>query len=150
MIHWATLGIYFKVIGWSIGFILLAKGASKLYLLNEVIVNIYTLFLNALGYYFYGLDGLGFTIFISYLLYLLQIYFMAKKHYYFKFSKQLYKIFGIHFGIGLLCFLCIKFMPLFWVYVLGVPLIFTSFLYSYKELDKRIGIKELFLKFRKR
>jgi O-antigen/teichoic acid export membrane protein len=149
MVHWATLGIYFKVACWSVGFILLAKGASKLFLMNEVIMNIYMFVFNVLGYYFYGLDGLGVAFFISNILYTVQIYFMAKKNYQFKFSKELYKIFSIHFTIGLLCFLCIKFLPLIWVYVIGVPLVLTSFLYSYKELEKRIGIKEIFSKFRK-
>lgn len=150
MVHWATLGIYFKVIGWSVAFILLAKGASKQFLWNEVIVNTYMFIFNILSYYFYGLEGLGVSFFISYTLYSVQMYLMAKKKYQFAFSKQLYKIFSIQFSIGLLCFLSIKYLPLLWAYFLGIPLIFASFLYSYKELDKRIGIKELLAKMKKK
>ena len=40
MIQWAALGMYFKAASWSIGFILLAKGASKVFFWNELVSNI--------------------------------------------------------------------------------------------------------------
>ena len=48
MIHWAALGMYFKAASWSIGFIFLAKGASRIFLWSEVAANSYMLILNIL------------------------------------------------------------------------------------------------------
>ncbi|UMB55471.1 O-antigen translocase [Lutibacter sp. A64] len=150
MIHWAALGMYFKVVSWAMGFLLLAKGASKLFFWNELIVNIYMLGLNLLGYYFYGLDGLGISFFITYVLYFFQIYVVLKYKYKFHFDTGFYKIFGIQLILGLCCFIIIKFIPTLWAYVVGVPFILFSVWYSYRELDTRLNLKEIILNFRKR
>ncbi len=65
MIHWATLGIFFQALSWSIAFVLLAKGASRIYFRNELIANVYMLALNISGYYYFGLTGLGISFLIS-------------------------------------------------------------------------------------
>ena len=148
MVHWATLGLYFKVASWSVGFILLAKGASKLFLWSEVIAGTYMFLISILGYYLFGLDGVGVAFLLSNILNTLQVYFIANKFYKFKFNKQFYIIFIIQFTIGLICFLCVKLLSIFWVYLIGFPLIILSFYYSYKELDKLINFKEIISKFR--
>ena len=147
MIHWAALGMFFKGASWSIAFILLAKGASKLFFWNELIAKVYMLGFNLLGYYLNGLDGLGISFMISYALYLLQVYFLAKKKYEFSFMSAFYKIFGIQFSIGLICFLAIKFIPIPWGYLVGIPFILLSSWYSFHELDKRIGLKIIIMDF---
>ena len=142
MVHWAALGMYFKVVSWAIAFILLAKGASKLFFWNELFVNIYMLLFNILGYKYGGLDGLGISFMVSYFLYLLQVYFLAKHHYQFTFSKEFKQLFAIQFVLGLACFLTIKFIPTPWVYGVGIVFIVVSGWVSYKELDKRIDFKK--------
>ncbi len=150
MVHWAALGMYFKVVSWAIAFILLAKGVSKLFFWNELIFNIYTLGLNILGYYWKGLDGLGISFMVSYLLYLVQVYFLAKHQYQFIFSKAFKQLFAIQFILGLACFLTIKLIPTPWVYIVGTVIIAISSWISFKELDKRMDIKEMIKKFRKK
>jgi len=140
LIQWAALGMYFKAASWSIAFILLAKGASKLFFWNELVWNIYMLGLNLLGYYFYGLDGLGVSFLISYMLYFSQVFYIAKNKYQFKFNLEFYKIFSIQFTLGLCCFLIIKFAPTYWAYMIGIPLILISIGYSFKELNKRMDL----------
>lgn len=141
MIHWAALGMYFKVTSWAIGFILLAKGASKVYFWNELIANIYMLVLNLIGYNLYGLEGLGISLMISYMLYLPQIYLLAKYRYEFEYNNNLLTIFIVQFTIGVIGFLIMKFLSTPWSYVIGAVLIAVSCGYSYVELDKRMDIK---------
>ncbi len=45
MIHWMALGMYFKAASWAVSIVILAKGASKLYFLNELLANMYILIL---------------------------------------------------------------------------------------------------------
>jgi len=78
MIYWAALGMFFKAASWAIAFVFLAKGASKLFFWNELIVNIYILILNILGYHYWGLTGLGLSFLVGYFLYLIQVYIIAQ------------------------------------------------------------------------
>ena len=67
MIHWAALGMYFKVVSWCIGYIFLAKGASKTFFWSEFLGNSYLLIFNILGYKFFGLEGMGISFLIGYI-----------------------------------------------------------------------------------
>ncbi|PHR69111.1 MAG: O-antigen translocase [Lutibacter sp.] len=145
MIQWAALGMYFRVGSWAIAFILLAKGASKLFFWNELVANIYKLAFNILGYYFWGLEGLGISFLLSFIFYLFQIYYLAHYKYQFSFNTVFYRIFIFQFIIGICGFLITKFLPSPLSYFLGLPVIFASCWYSYKELDKRMGLKEVIL-----
>jgi O-antigen/teichoic acid export membrane protein len=149
MILWAATGMYFKAVSWSIAFILLAKGASKLFFWNELIVNIYMLGFNLLGYHLYGLNGLGISFLIAYVLYFFQVFLLAKYKYEFNFNTQFYKIFGIQLTIGIICFTITMFIATPFAYFLGLPFILISIWYSFKELDKRIDIKNLIESYKK-
>lgn len=143
MIQWAALGMYFKVISWCLGFLLLAKAATKVYFWTELTANCYILFFNIVGYKMLGLEGLGISYLLGYFFYLLQIYLTVRMKYKFSFNNDLYKIFGFQLIIGLCCFLVIKIIPSPGSYLLGLPFICLSIWYSYHELDKRIGLKSI-------
>lgn len=148
MLHWAALGMYFKIASWSIGFILLAKGNSKLFFLSELVVNIYMLVLNIAGYYLYGLDGLGISFLISFILVFFQVYFIAKYKYGFSFNLEFYKIFGIQFLLGLSCFMIIKSTSTPLSFIIGIPIILISSWFSLKQLDDRLDLKSMLNNFR--
>lgn len=143
MIYWAALGMFFKAASWAIVFVLLAKGKSSLYFWNELITNIYLLALNILGYHYFGLIGLGLSFLVAYILYLVQIYFVAKTKFEFSFKKDFIKIFALQLGIALISFLVVKFIASPWSYIIGIILIAISAWYSWKELDKRLDLKKM-------
>ncbi len=140
MIYWAALGMFFKAASWSIAFIFLAKGASKLFFWNELVTNSYLLGLNLLGYYYLGLTGLGLSFLISFFIHLIQVYLVAKIKFEFSFDVNFIKIFSLQLGLALLSFLAVKFMNYPYPYLIGVVLIGASSWYSWKELDKRLGL----------
>ncbi len=141
MIDWAALGMFFKAASWSIAFILLAKSASKLFFINELIANTYTLGLNLLGYYYWGLSGLGISFMLGYLLYLIQIFIVSKIKYSFNFNSSLIRIFLIQFALALTCFVLIKVVSKPYSYYIGVVLIAASCWHSFRSLDERIGMR---------
>jgi O-antigen/teichoic acid export membrane protein len=149
MVHWAALGMYFKTASWAIGFILLAKGNSKLFFWSELMANTYMLALNIGGYYFYGLEGLGISFLISYILFFFQVYFIANYKYAFSFNLEFFKIFGIQFLLGLTCFMIMKSTIPPFSYIIGVPIIFIASWFSFKQLDNRLDLKGMLNKFRK-
>ncbi len=141
MIQWAALGMFFKAASWSISFILLAKGASKLFFWNELVANVYVLGLNILGYKFGGLDGLGISFLAAYFIYFTQVFLIAHIKYQFSFDKEFIKIFTIQLTLGIACFLMVKFTAQPRSYILGSVLIIASSVYSVRELNKRLDLK---------
>lgn len=148
MIHWAALGMFFKAATWSIGYILLAKGASKIFFWNELFGNIYLLGLNILGYHFLGLTGLGISFMVGFMIYSIQVFVISKIKYQFSFDSAFFHIFAFQFLLAISCFTIVKFVGKPYSYFTGMGLIIISVWYSYKELDKRLGIKSIITSFR--
>lgn len=143
MLYWAVLGMFFKTVSWAIAYVFLAKGASKLFFWNELIYNTYTLGFNLLGYYLYGLTGLGLSFLVSYLMYLIQVYMIAKDKFEFGFDRSFIKIFCLQFILAICSFFVVKFLANPYSYAIGVILIFSSLWFSFIQLDKRIAILEI-------
>lgn len=150
MIQWAALGIFFQAASWSIAFIFLAKGAARVYFWNELIASIYILGLNIVGYKFWGLTGIGISFLLSYIIFLIQVFFVAKIKYGFSFDKNFTKIMTIQFILGIACFLIVKFTESPWSYFLGSVFIVLSLIYSIYELDKRLGLQGLIKEFKQK
>jgi len=145
MIIWAALGMFFKAATWSIGFILLAKGASKIYFWCEFTGNLYMLALNIIGYHFLGLTGLGISFLAGYLVYFIQVFILSWIKYQFRFDIAFIKIFIIQFALAVGCFLAVRIAGNAYAYISGVVLIGAATRYSYYELDKRLDLKEIIL-----
>ena len=150
MIHWAALGIFFKAASWPIAYLIIAKGDSRTFFLSELAVHIYMLGFNILGYLWGGLEGLGISYLLGYFFYLLQVFVIVQRKYSFSFLKTFAKISGIQFLLGLSCFMTSRFLDSPYLYVAGSVIIMASAYYSYRELDRRLGLKALLIdKFRK-
>jgi O-antigen/teichoic acid export membrane protein len=146
MLYWASLGMFFKAASWSIAFIFLAKGSSKLFFWNELAANILLIGFNVTGYYLGGLTGLGFSFSIYYFIYLLQVYFVSKIKFQFSFNKSYHLIFAIQFCLAIASFVVIKFINLPYAYIAGIIIIAFSSLYSLIELNNRLDFNEIIKK----
>lgn len=144
MIQWAALGMFFKAASWAIAFIFMAKGATRIFFWSELIANVTNLLLNIIGYKLFGLDGLGIAFLVGYFVYFLQVYFIAKVKYFFTFENIFYKILIPQLLLNVICFIVMKELKAPWSYFISIVFIVTSFVYSYIELDRRIGLKLLF------
>lgn len=150
MIYWAALGMFFKASSWSITFIFLAKGSSKIFFWNELTANILILTLNMIGYHLGGLTGLGISFAIYYLIYLVQVYLIVRKKFQFDFNRAYLKIFAFQFSMAIAALMAVKFLGQTNKYIFGIILIGASGLYSIRELEKRIGILSLLKSYKHR
>jgi len=146
MIQWAAIGVYFKAVSWALGFILLAKGSSTLYLVSELVANSYLLILTVLGYNWFGLNGVGMAFMIGYALFLIQVYVISKVKYNYMFSSQFTIIFILQLSLLSLCFLLVQYVGVLIGYILGVIFLIISLLYSLVEINHRVDIRGLFSK----
>lgn len=148
MLQWAALGVFFRTISWAIAIILLAKGAGKVFFWNELVGNSYTFIFSILGYHFGGLTGIGLAYMLSYFIYTFQIVILTKIKYDLSFTSSFIKIFAILFIIAALCSLLINLTSGFISYAIGVLLIIVSTWYSYRILNRLIGIQDLIREFK--
>lgn len=144
--RWAIMGMLFKTAAWAIAYLFIAKGEAKLFIINEIIANIYTLMLNIGGYKLFGLDGLGMAFAISNIIYMTQVFIIAKKKYNFSFSRSFGKIYFSQLVLLALCFFVVFFLKTMNLYLFGTILVILSAYLSYKGLVKRIGLTNLLSK----
>lgn len=142
MIRWATLGIFFQALSWSLGYVLLAKGASKTFFWNEIVSNGYLLGLNVLGYHYFGLTGLGVSYLLAYFLHFIQMVIVCKKLYRIQLDRTAWQMFTVQFVIAAFCFIEGHFLPEVLACLIGCVLIVVSITYSWKELNKRVPLKK--------
>lgn len=144
MVHWLALGMFLKASSWAVAFLILARGDSKVFFWNELITDSYLLLLNLAGYYFGGLTGLGVSFLAGYLIYLVQVTVLTRRLYGFSFNQGFIRIFLIHTGFGILCFLVPVCLKNSLAYVVGGLFVCGAAAYSFYEMNKRLGLGELF------
>lgn len=136
----AAVGMMFKLGSWLISYQFIAKGESRLFVVNETIANVYFLVLNVLGYRLMGLSGLGCAFLLSYLIYFIQVYIMAKKKYSFSISNELQRIMVIQLVFVLVCFGVTLVHNQMLTYLVGSLLIVGCSLFSLNELNKHLDL----------
>jgi hypothetical protein len=98
---------------------------------------------NILGYLWGGLEGLGISYLAGYILYLVQVFAIVRKKYSFSFVWAFARITVIQFMLGISCFIVSRFLSAPYLYLAGTVLISVSVYLSYRELDRRVGLKML-------
>lgn len=145
-IFWAVLGMMFKLASWLVAFQFIAKKETKIFIINETLLNAYTLGLSLWGYKIGGLIGLGIAFTLSNLIYMIQVYVVARIKYCFSFTKAMVKLFSFQYMLILFAAILVLTTRQTLTYVLGSLLIIISGAFSFKELDKRMNLLSLFKK----
>lgn len=151
MMKLAIIGIFFRAASWLLGFVLLAKGSTKLFFWSELSVNIYMTILNCVFYYYWKLEGLGFAFTLGYILYLIQMVYICKKSYNFNFDRSFLKLFSVQFGFGMLSLLVVSATNNPYIsYSVGFMVVSSSTIFSIYHINKTVNLKELLSKFLKK
>ncbi len=143
MIYWAIGGVLFKAMSWAMSYGLLAKGDAKAFFWNEMTTIVYGFGLNLAGYHFFGLTGLGISSCLTYFLYFFQLWIITGKKYQFSFDSKLLRMFLMMVLVSAVCLLLRVLAGSVVSYVVGTLIVAAMTFYSFRELDKRMGIKEL-------
>jgi O-antigen/teichoic acid export membrane protein len=147
-ILWAVLAIPLKGVTWVLGFIILAKGDNKLFLMVETFSNLLVLSINLLFYFYFGLTGLGISLMISYAIVTTLILAIIKSKYDFQFFKAVYVIFFISMISLSLCVASIYGLGYPNAYIVEALIVIATCTYSLYELNKRMNLKEIVAKFK--
>ena len=140
-IIWAASGMLFKMASWAISFIFIAKGESKLFMINETTVNIYSLGFQLLGYWLLGLKGVGVGFALTHVCYFIQVYTISRIRYGFRFTLDFNKVFILQLVLLAVCVVLTVMPATVWMkYVFGAILIIVSAWISLSGLEKRMGL----------
>ena len=147
---WAVLGIIFKAISWSISYLIVAKGDKKIFAINETVANINTLIMSIVGYYLWGLTGLGVAYLASFASYALIVYYVANWKYDFRLSKQIKKTLIIMNCCLVPVFLFVLLCNTAWAYIFSSLFLMIGGIYTFKELGKKMDLKSVLANIRKK
>ncbi len=144
MIEWMMFSMFLRAISWCLSFSFVAKGESKAFFWNETACTIYSLAFSIGGYYFAGFIGLGLSFLITYVIYTVQMYILARAKFGFRFSKDCYVLIVRQALLLVASFIIIELIkPSIWRYVAGLIVLLVVTYASLKEFDKMIPIKDI-------
>ncbi|WP_176554944.1 O-antigen translocase [Butyricimonas sp. Marseille-P3923] len=138
MVKWLLIGSLIKGGAWSLGFTFLAKGDGRAFLFNELGIKFITLPAYLLGYYYWGLIGIGYAYAFNYLIYFFLVGYMSYK----KYLLQLKKSFWFFLLFYLLCILCYYIIDGYVINSLLIKFVFILVIvgYSLYEIHNRVGL----------
>ena len=143
LVRWGILGMLFKAVSFSLGYVIIARGDSKLFLRTTLFFNAILFTLNALGYYYGGLSGLGLSFLMYYIIHFSSLILIVRWRYALTLSRNLYVLF--FFGL-ILCIVVhmIGSMPSSVLQIaLTAILIVITCLFSLYRLNQRIDLVHL-------
>lgn len=139
-ISWACIGMYLRLASWVISFSFVAKAESKLFMLNEALACSYYVLFSVVGYYLGGLTGVGIAFTLQYLVYLIQVYLIARKRYQFRFSNNFIQTYFCLLIALILCLVIVLSFNGWQKYTFGVLIILLCSGYCLFLLNKKIDL----------
>lgn len=148
LLNWRTIGIFFKVVSWALGFVLLARGKGLMYFISDTSYSVVYLACVYLFFPLYSLDAVGIAYMIAYIYYLLVVYILLRKSFDFRWERT-----NITTGV-----ICLAFILSTFYYTqysnhhsltIGIVCLFTSLAYSLNKLNKVIPLKGVFERIKK-
>lgn len=146
MLEFLMFGMFFRAISWCLSYAFIARGDSRLFLINECVMFVVSLSLNYAGFYYGSYTGVGIAIILVYIIYTLLMLVVGRRKFGFYFADGIKTIGTV--CLAICCFaLAVVYMggTHWWRYVGGVLILCVSVLYSYRELNKKVQIKNVLL-----
>lgn len=134
LLRWICLGMMLRIIAWPIGYIVLAKGAKKIFFWTEVAAAIVHVGLAWLLVSIFGTIGAAIAFFGLYVWHSVLIYWIARRYTGFRWSPANRSLILLYLPLSGLAFLAFQFLPFWQATVLGSVATVGTGLYSLKML----------------
>jgi O-antigen/teichoic acid export membrane protein len=135
------LGMPFMAVTWAMGYTFLAKGHGSLFLTIEFIPSIVALINNLAGYYFWGLNGLGYSFILNYIIGYTITYMIVKSRYKVSFPISFYKVFITSLAFCLFSFISVTLLTSYYKYIASITSFCLASIFAIVVLNKRMDIK---------
>jgi antigen flippase len=139
LLQWFVLGCLGRVISWPLGYLILALGKGRWFLLTESAANLLHVLLLALGLFFFGIEGVAIGFFLLYIAYVIAVYLVGHHLIGFEWSPACIKT--VIFALPLLggAFIASRVLPLWPAAFIGMVLTAASSVFSLLRLIERLG-----------
>ena len=135
------LGMHFKTLSWATGYVYLAKGDGRMFLIMEVVSGTVILALNLLFYHLYALNGLGISFIISYLAAMLFSLAVLRWKYHIRFPRKLFVKLITSYAFVLLSFLTVFITVTTYRYMAGSVVLGLATVFSVVKLNELMDLK---------
>ena len=85
----ASLGIFFKVFSWTLGYVILVKASNRFIISNSTLFNFIFLAFHIAGFYFYGLIGVAYAFSLYFFIHFIGNLFITYQKFNFRMSKEI-------------------------------------------------------------
>jgi len=151
LMQYQLIGTLFKAFSWPIGFILLTKNLTNIFVFTELFYNLSYYFISILFWHIMGLTAIGVSYLISYSLYSFIIYLIARKFNNFRFEKDSIFTLIVFMLLSFSTFISTKFVDnlvLKWIIILCLNI--AGLIYSFSHLKNIYNFREIFQRTLKR
>lgn len=148
ILDWQLTGDFFKVLAWPMGFIMLAKGKGKLFIVTELFWNLLFCAGVYFGWKFFGIQVTGIAFLIAYIFSLLLYFIVVRKLVQFNWSSKVWNAVLLYSPLLLLSFLGVKYLVHPLQYIVGAILTLMASAFSLYHLKSLVNINGLLRRFK--
>lgn len=141
-VTFGILGAFFKAVSFSLGYVIIAKGDSKVFIITSVGFNLLMLSICLYSYTSWGLTGFGVGLIIYYFIHLIIIKLITFYRYSITFKKVFYKIFLVSMGLCICGYLGTFINHSIIRYTFMIFVFLISSIFTFREFSKHINIVE--------
>ena len=139
LLQWFSLGCLGRVISWPLGFIILAKGASRLLVMAETITNVLHVGLIIVFLHFMGIEGVAIAFWLLYIFHIFLMLIISRKLINFSWSSAVLKLFGIMIPLVTITFAAGRLLPELPATIAGLVITAGVSAFSLHGLSQRLG-----------
>lgn len=142
-----SISLFFRVVWHSMSYVILAKGDKKAYLQIDALLGNGLFFIsNIIGYYTYGLTGLGYSYVVSSFLVMLLLLLFIRHRYKYKISVVTIKTGGVLLTLCIITFICNLHITGSLLIFVNILLMLLIFFIALTILEKRTHLMSKFIK----
>lgn len=139
LLQWFILGCLGRVIAWPLGFVMLALGKGRWFLLTETSFNLVHVALIALGLQLYGIEGVAIAFVVMYVGYIAAVLLVSRHLIGFKWSAECTRLGLLSLPVLGVIFTASRLLPLWPATLLGLSLTLIASVLCLRGLVARVG-----------
>ena len=139
LLQWFVLGCLGRVISWPLGFVILALGKGRLFLVTETSANLAHLALITLGLKWFGIEGVAIAFFVLYLGYIAAVYFVCRHLTGFSWSAGCRRIALYSLPVSIIMFIACRNLSAWSAALIGIAATVAVGVFCVRELVRRLG-----------
>ncbi|RED48456.1 O-antigen/teichoic acid export membrane protein [Seonamhaeicola aphaedonensis] len=149
LVTFGVLGTLFKAVSFSIGYVIIAKGDSRIFIKTSLFFNAILFLICALSYHYGGLKGLGIGLLLHYFIHFTVLKILTHYLYGLTLNRAFYKVFVLCVFLCFIGFLGTLVGQKYIRFLVMVLIVSISVIFTLREFNKQIDLKEIMHKFLK-